>query len=439
MDTPSAAKARRIFYTLTLTRWFPVGLVVGILVLLATTRGLTTAQALTCLAVAGFVCAALELPTSGFADAFGRRPVYLVAAVVNVGAALAFATAHSFVAFMVAAALTGVFRALDSGPLEAWFVDAVHEEEPGKDVDQELARAGTLLGVGMAAGAVISGALIWWHPVTSQPPLDLVVWCFAALNLVHLVATARLLTKTPGRTPSSSPRNTPSSTPSSTPWIAALASVRRTPAVITEGLALVRSNRVLAGVLLAEMCWSVGMVAVESIMPLRLEELVGTAQRAGALMGPASAAGWGVFSLGTWLAGRASARFGVARAAALGRGLNALGVVLMAISLGPVSLLAAYLFTYSTHGLNSPPHAALLHREARAGNRSTVLSLNSMVAFLAAGTASPLAGALAERTSLALAMLAVGVLSMFGTLAYLPARRAERRTASPRSRVAQCS
>ena len=34
--------------------------------------------------------------------------------------------AHSFWAFAIGAALMGVFRALDSGPLEAWFVDTVH-------------------------------------------------------------------------------------------------------------------------------------------------------------------------------------------------------------------------------------------------------------------------------------------------------------------------
>ena len=64
--TPAAA--RRIFYLLTVTRWFPVGLVVGILVLLATGRGLTVAQALSYAAVSGIVTFALELPTSGFAQ-----------------------------------------------------------------------------------------------------------------------------------------------------------------------------------------------------------------------------------------------------------------------------------------------------------------------------------------------------------------------------------
>ena len=80
------------------------------------------------------------------------------------------------------------------------------------------------------------------------------------------------------------------------------------------------------------------------------------------------------------------------------------------------------------HGMNGPPHSALLHREASAANRSTVLSLNSMVAFLAFAVASPLAGRLADATSIATTMLVVGALSALGVAAYLPARRAERRS-----------
>jgi predicted MFS family arabinose efflux permease len=161
-------------------------------------------------------------------------------------------------------------------------------------------------------------------------------------------------------------------------------------------------------------------------MPLRLEEMVGSAREAGALVGPVSAAGWGMFSVGAWLAGRTSARVGVARAAIVGRVLNALGAVVMGLVVGPVGLVVAYLFTYAMHGMNGPPHAALLHREATASNRSTVLSINSMMAFLAFAIAAPPLGALADRTSISTAMVTAGALSILGVLGYLPARRSER-------------
>jgi hypothetical protein len=67
-------QAYRVFVLLSVTRWLPVGLVVGIVILLQTDRGLSIAEALTAAAISGYVCFTLELPTSGFADAFGRRP-----------------------------------------------------------------------------------------------------------------------------------------------------------------------------------------------------------------------------------------------------------------------------------------------------------------------------------------------------------------------------
>ena len=96
--------------------------------------------------------------------------------------------ADSFWAFVAAAGLQGVFRALDSGPLEAWYVDTVHVTEPGADVDRALAAPGRGAGGSIALGAVISGGLIAWDPFdangTLLPPM--VAW--AVLNVVHLVA-----------------------------------------------------------------------------------------------------------------------------------------------------------------------------------------------------------------------------------------------------------
>jgi MFS family permease len=417
--TPEAA--RRTYYLLMVTRWFPVGLVVGIMILLLTGRGLTIAQAATAVAVTGVVTFVLELPTGGLADALGRRPVYLAAAVLGVASALAYALAQSFWAFVVAGVLTGVFRALDSGPLEAWLVDTIHESEPGADVDQPLARAATIVGVAIAAGALVSGGIIWWHPATSVlghpvSAIDGAVWVFALLTIVHLVS-AWLLVREP-------PRKAPGSR------LAGVgASVRDAPGVIGSGLRLARYSPVLLGLMMAETFWSVGMVTFESLMPLRLEELLGSAQQAGALIGPAAAAAWGLFAAGAALAGVASKRVGVARAAMLGRVLNGVGALVMGLVAGPLALVVAYLFTYSTHGMNGPPHAALLHRVATSQNRTVVLSMNSMMAFLAFAIAAPLLGALADAVSIQHAMVVAGALSLLGVLGYVPARRAERAAA----------
>ncbi len=414
----SPAGARRVLLLLTFTRWFPVGLVVSLFVLWILEQGLSVSTALLAFSFQGLLIFALELPTSGFADAFGRRPVLIAAAVINIVASVVMLGADSFWGFALAAALQGVFRALDSGPLEAWYVDTVHETEPGADVDGTLAAQGTVLGISIAAGALISGGLVAWHPQPLESALVLPILAWAALNVVHLVAVVVLMREPRTHVDATGARR-------------AMASVREAPGVIRDGLGLLRHNRVLRGLVLVEVFAGTAMVVFEIFQPVRLAELVGGEERAGALMGPVAAAGWAIFALGSALAGLASRRIGVSRTAILARVLNGVGAVAMGLAVGPVGLIAAYLVTYGLHGSTDPMHASLLHREARARNRATVLSINSMVAFAAFSVIAPALGFLADGMSLQVAMVTAGAVSVLGALLYLPALRAERATSGP--------
>jgi MFS family permease len=463
-------RARQVFLLLTLTRWFPVGLVVTVTTLLPIERGLSVPQALTALSVTGFVVFALELPTAGLADSLGRRPMLVAAGVLQVAAAVVFLTAQSFWAFALAAAVTGMFRALDSGPLESWFVDTVHATEPGADVDRSLAAQSTVLGVSIAAGALVSGGLVWWHPLDTWSALALPYAVYVALSVVHLVAVIVLVRETPrtvahppgagaaadvadpaadaeaagpGATPALSPA--PSSGSQGTPGRRGvggrvLDSARQAPGVIRDGLRLARDNRVLRWLLIVEVFWSVGMVVFETFQPIRLSELLGGTQAGAAVSGPAAAAGWAVFAGGAALTGLATPRFGVARTAIVARVLNGLGAVWMGLALGPVGLIAAYLVTYGLHGACGPAYQALLHREAESRNRTTVLSMASMVSFAAYSLGAPALGWTAGLLSTQAAMIIGGVFSTLGALCFLPALRRERllsgRTARPSGTLA---
>lgn len=409
----SPTAARRVFLALTLTRWFPVGLVVGITTLLPLERGLTVAQTMLAMSLMGFVVLLLELPTSGFADAFGRRPVLVAAAVINVVTMLVYVLAQSFWAFALAAALMGAFRALDSGPLEAWYVDTVHATTPGADVDRSLAAQGTVLGAAIALGALVSGGLVHWNPFGFGSALLLPFLLSTALAVAHLVAVLLLLRE-------------PWSHVDASGAARAAESVREAPGVIRDGVRMLRDNPVLRGITLVEVFWSSAMIVFETFQPIRLAEMLGSEEQAGALMGPIASVGWGVFALGSALSGLASTRLGVARTAVLARVLNGLGAVVMGLVAGPVALVAAYLVTYTLHGSAGPMHASLLHREARARNRATVLSINSMVAFGALSALGPALGWLAGATSNQLAMVVAGGFSVLGAACYLPALRAER-------------
>ncbi|AEG43181.1 MFS transporter [Isoptericola variabilis] len=424
MTPLSPRAARRVFLLLTATRWFPVGLVVAVTTLLPLERGLSVTQTLTLASITGLVVFALELPTGGFADAIGRRPVLVAAASMQVLAATLFATAQSFWAFALAAAATGTFRALDSGPMEAWFVDTVHATSPGADVDRTLSHHGAVLGVSIALGALVSGGLVWWHPVTAWSALTLPYVAYAVLAVAHLVMVGVLL-KEPSPVPDGGALPDGGGRPGGAVR-RALASARRTPAVVADGVRLAGTNRVLLGLLLVEVFWSTGMVVFESMTPIRLAELLGSEQRAGALMGAVASVGWGVFALGAALAGLAARRVGVVRAAMAARVLNGLGAVWMGLVAGPAALVVAYLVTYALHGAGGPTYQPLLHREAVARNRSTVLSMASMTSFAAFAVAAPVLGRTAELVSTPVAMVIGGAVSVLGVLCFVPALRREK-------------
>jgi len=198
--------------------------------------------------------------------------------------------------------------------------------------------------------------------------------------------------------------------------------------VVRDGLGLLGRNRVLLGLVLVEVFWVTGMMAYETLMPLRLSELLGSETRAGVWMGPAAAAGWALFSFGSWLGGVAADRLGLLPAAILGRVLNGLGVVVMGLVLGPAALVAAYLVTYTLHGGASPAYLGLMHREASSRNRATILSMGSLAMQASGAVVGPLLGLLAAGTSIATAIVVAGAVSTLGFLCFLPARRRDRST-----------
>jgi predicted MFS family arabinose efflux permease len=394
-----------------------VGLSLNLTTLIPLDRGLSVAQTLTLYSVSGFVVFALELPTGGLADGIGRRPLLVAAAGFQLVGALLFVTARSFAGFAAACLVMGVFRALDSGPLEAWFVDAHQAGRPGTGVAVPLARASTILGAAIATGALAAGGLIVWHPLRALSALTLPYLLFIGFAGVYLAAVA-LLVKEPsrlagGRAGDSVARR-------------AAASFRAVPATVAGALRLARRSRVLASLLGVEAFWAAAMVVFEVFQPIRLAEFLGGEAAAGAVMGPVACAGWGAFALGAALAGSASKRLGPALTGILARLLNGLGAVAMGLAGGPTALIGAYLFTYAMHGAGGPSYNTLLHGQASPANRTVVLSLASMAGFASYAAAAPLLGRLAAAAGTPAAMVAAGAFSCLGVACFIPAWRQER-------------
>lgn len=364
MTALGASQVSRRFLVLLALRWFPVGLLIPVIVLLPLDRGLTLAQYGSAAALQGLTVLLLELPTGGLSDAIGRRPVLLLAGVIELVALSLLTVADTVLLFVVFFVLQGVFRALDSGPLESWYVDQSLAADEHADIETGLSRSGVVLGVAIATGALATGGIVALDPSVAIPALSLPVYLALVLQAVSLVAVAVLMTeRRPGR------------------GVAALAdSVRGVPAAIGGALRLLRRSRIIAALVAVEIFWGFGMVGFESLTPVRLAEVIGDAGRASALLGPVGSIAWLSSALGAALIPLLTRRIGAPWTGFTLRILQGLTVVGLALFAGPAGIIASYLVCYTVHGAASPVHNALLHRQVEGPYRASLLSLNSMVA-----------------------------------------------------------
>jgi MFS family permease len=410
-----AAVVSRRFIVLTALRWAPVGLMMPVLVLLPLDRGLTLSQLGLVAAAQGFVVLLLELPTGGMADSLGRRPVLVVAGIVGISSTVLMLLAHDMAGFALAFALQGVYRALDSGPLEAWYVDATHASQPDPaladdEVSRGLSRAGAALGVAIAAGSLGGAGLVALGDLGPLDALAVPLVASLALQVAGLVGVLALMTEVRRRERG-----------------AALAAVRAAPRTIGAGLRLLRTSPVLLAIVAVELSWGFGSAGYEGLVPVRLSEILADPTAAAVVVGPAGAAAWLLSAVGAASLPALSRRIGMAPSAVLLRVLQGAAVAMMGLFAGVVGVVAAYLACYAAHGAANPAHMSLLHREVDGSLRATAVSINSMVAQAAGAVGAITLTAVADRSSAGVAMyVAAGVLAA-GAPLYLPAWRRERR------------
>ncbi|WIM94718.1 MFS transporter [Actinoplanes oblitus] len=388
---------------LIVVRWLPVGLTVPLTTLLPLDRGLTIAQAGVTAAVQGITVLVLELPTGGLADALGRRPVLLIAGAVNLLSLTVMCFAGTVALFALAWFLQGVFRALDSGPLDSWYVDASLAADRTADLETGLSHGSVACSLAVAAGALVSGGLIWLGPIGAVGALTEPLLVALGLSAVSTVAVALLMTEErTARGPAA--------------WIA---SVRGVPVAIGSALGLVRRSRVVLALITVELLWSFGMVTFEKLMPIRLSEVLADQDAAAALMGPASSAAWGASAAGAALIPLLVRRIGAPWTGFALRILQGLTIVGMGLLAGPAGVIIGFLLTYTVHGAANPVHAGLLHRQAAGEYRTSLLSLNSMVGQPGFAVGAILLTAFAQCVSVSAAIVAGGLVLAAAAPLYL--------------------
>ena len=412
MSGASALEPRQVrfrYLVVQALRWLPTGLLIPVTTLLMLDRGLGLAEVGTVVAAQGLVVLLLELPTGGLADSLGRRPVLIAASALAVVSVALLAVADSYPAFLAVWLVQGASRALDSGPLDAWFVDATLAADPRARLEPGLGAGGTVTGLALAAGSLASGALVALGPVGGVDALAVPVIAAVVLELAHLAGVA-VLVREPARTVRSGLRD----------------SIGQAPRAIGEAVGLLRHSRVLLALVAVELSWGFGLAAVETLTPVRLAETLDSADAAAVLLGPVGAAAWLVSAGGAALAPVLARTIGTAPTAAVLRLAQGGAVVAMGLTAGPAGVVAAYLAGYAAHGASNPVHQTLLHQQVDNGHRTSVLSLNSMAAQPAGAVGSIVLTAVAGAWSTSVAIVLGGVVLALAAPLYLPAWRAAR-------------
>jgi DHA1 family tetracycline resistance protein-like MFS transporter len=385
-SAPTASQVHRRYLLLQGLRWLPRGLPVPVLVLLPLERGLTLAQLGGVSAALGLVALLLELPTSGLADSLGRKPVLISATLAGLGALAALAVAGSVGGFLLAFVLIGTFQALDSGPLDAWYVDSALAADPNAEIERGLSRAGVVTSLAVGVGSAAGGGLVALFGAGETSALRLPVLAAFILQIVSLIATATLLTE------------------DRRPGPARWRPLRDSGRAIVDAVHLVCRSAFVVALILVELFWCFGMVSFETLLPVRLAGVVG-AGPAGSLLGPANAVAWLLSSAGAAAVPLLRRRMGMAWSGFALRVCQGVTVAGMALLGGVAGVLTAFLLCYAVQGAANPVHMSLLHRQADAGYRSSIVSLNAMVGRLGYAVGAATLAAVADVSSVRVAML----------------------------------
>lgn len=409
MTAFDAAQVRRRFLLLSATRWLPTGLTIPVLIVLLQERGLSLATIGLLSGLGNAVVALLELPTGGLADALGRRPVLLVAGVFSLVSMAISSFAHSVALFALAWTIEGIYRALDSGPLESWYVDSALAADPDADIESTLSAQSTVLSVAIALGALVGGGLAL-VPAPALPTLALPVLVAIALRIVDLAAMWRLLDE---RRAPTGPRGVR----------AAARTARRSGRTVREATALLRTSNALLALVAIECLWGAGMTGVEMLSGPRMVELLGDTDHGVAAYALTAAVAWSISGAGAaaapWIARRTGSWVNAAIVTRVAQGL---GVLLAVVIAGPVGLVLGYAGFYLVHGAANVAHYGLVHRHVGAEHRSTMVSLNSLTSRLGGVIAAPVLGALAAGHGLPAAFALAAFLLVLPAPLYLLAR-----------------
>lgn len=404
-------KIKRVYFAVTALTWLAVALPLPIFVLFMQARGLNLSQIGLIMGLYSATIVLLELPTGGLADALGRKPVALLAHTVNLLSGVLVFFAFSFWSFLAGMVLMGVSRALNSGTLDAWYVDSLQRADPEIDLQPALAQAGTVSLFALGLGTLLGGLL----PTLFQGLLtdDAALLSPFSTTLIVSVALRLLLLPLILFTVHEADRQPVTGAG----WKAGFTAV---PQVVSEAWSLSLRNTILLALMGAAAVGGFALAAVETFWQPSFARLIeaDSAQSwlFGLIMAISFVAGMAGNMLSISLSKRLRRRYGVL--AFLARGMQSVALLIMALAAGIIPAAGGFWLFYLSLGALNSPHDTLVNGQIPATRRSAMLSVQSLAAYLGGFAGSVAIGYIAELRSLEAAWFLAALLSASSLVFY---------------------
>ncbi len=328
---------------------------------------------------------AMELPFGGLADSIGRKPVFLTAVVASLISLALFLSTSDFYVLALSFAFIGFGRALRSGTLDAWFVETFKTAAPDVDVQPALAKAQWANAVGLAIGAVLGGLLPdVLGTVAKGLGFSIYDVSYAAsfgVMLGVLVFTMLAIVEKPRLKNANALKH----------------GFANVPLVIKDAGLLALKHPALSILLASLAFFLMATNPVEVIWPTHAKPMLDEGY-ANTVIGVVTATYFFSIAFGALLSPRISRIFKRRHAITLAATFACLACVQIALALqgGIIGFVMVFVLYSVILGVSETPASSILHRCVEDRQRSTMLSLRSLIQQLGAALGLVLAGAVAE-------------------------------------------
>ncbi|MGC6528127.1 MAG: MFS transporter [Paracoccaceae bacterium] len=373
---------------------FAMGLTVAVVVLALIDRDLDLFQISLLFGVYSVTTMAMELPFGGLTDTIGRKPVFLVAVLASMISLVVFLFSQNFYVLSISFAFIGFGRALRSGMLDVWFVENFKVMAPNVDIQPALAKAQWANAMGLALGAICGGHLPdAFGDVALRFGFSAYDISYAAslVMMVFLFCVTIFLIKEEPRplTPK-----------------ALWGGVKNVPSIIKGASILAVTQPTLLLLLIAVALTLMATNPVEVFWPTQVKNML-NAGHANTTIGILTAVYFTAIALGAALSPRVNRMFGRQNAVTLSAALAcllALQIILACQSNSTGFVLVFTLFSLVL-GVMETPASSLLHSCVEIHQRSTLLSLRSLVQQLGAAFGLMVVGVFAQSYTVSIAWI----------------------------------